>query len=895
MINKHVLPALISVTFMLFGCEQPQAPEAQNKHNIASSEEQMNALTQQDIDRIANSLQVTFVLVTNQAGDKCDKNKTDGLCFEAQFQLTATEDLPAAGWSIYYSQIAPLHNFDGELFTLEHLNGDLHRLTPTDKFTGINKGESETITFRASFWTLAESDIMPNMIISAPDLAPKVIESTKTAVDSDTKMEVLKHVKSYSDYQHHFQRTPSDKTQWLTTEDFYQRNKALGDTLLDVSKVIIPTPKNIVFPEPSGVLDLSAGLTVDYGNVSPDSVAAALHRLTLLGVKQASNGVDVTLNVVPDQQKMIGSYKLTALHTGIRITGVDEAGVFNALQSLGSLLTINQPQIPYVSIQDEPLFEFRGLLVDVARNFRDKNFIIKLMDQMAAYKLNKLHLHMGEDEGWRLEIPGLPELTEVSSKRCFDVTEQQCLMPQLGAGVDENNENNGFYSVDDYTEILKAATARHIQVLPSLDMPGHSRAAIKAMTARYNKYMQLEEKDKAKQYLLHDLEDKTEYSSVQFYSDNTINACQESSYAFVEKVMTEVKKIHQAAGQPLTRYHIGADETAGAWLESPVCKAFIANNDKGVTDMKQLGAYFVERVANMLSDMGIEPAAWSDGLEHTDEKNMPAVVQANSWGHIPWGAHHVVNKFVNQNWQVVMSTPDVTYFDFPYEADPKEHGYYWASRHTNTEKVFQFMPNNLPVHAEFWLDRQDNPFSIDDTLQKDEQGNITNRPMKKGGKVLGIQGQLWSENVRTDNVAEYKIFPRLIALAERAWYQPEWVVPYNYQGAKYSQSTNAFTAEKEALRDEKWRLFANALGQKELPKLDLARVTYRIPTAGAKIEQGKLYANSAFPGLVIEYKEKNKNWITYQQPTSVSDDVAVRTSTHNGDRKSRITKVRFQQ
>ncbi|WP_286271218.1 family 20 glycosylhydrolase [Thalassotalea hakodatensis] len=894
MMKKNDFAALATAVVMLLGCGNPQAPSTQDEQPSETKMQQTHSLTQQQLDNIATSLQVTFVLVTNQAGDKCDKNKTDGLCFEAQFQLTATEDLPAAGWSIYYSQIAPLHNFDGELFTLEHLNGDLHRLTPTDKFTGINKGESETITFRASFWTLAESDIMPNMIISAPDLAPKVIESTKTGIDSETKMEVLKHVKSYSDYQHHFQRTPSDKTQWLTAEDFYQRNKVLGEKLLDVSKVIIPTPKNIVFPEPSGVLELTSGLTVDYGNVPSESVAAALHRLTLLGVEQATNGVKVKLSIVPDPEKMIGSYTLTALNTGIRITGVDEAGVFNGLQSLASLLTVNEPRIPYVSIQDEPLFEFRGLLVDVARNFRDKNFIIKLMDQMAAYKLNKLHLHMGEDEGWRLEIPGLPELTEVSGKRCFDVTEQKCLMPQLGAGVDENNKNNGFYSVDDYTEILKAATARHIQVLPSLDMPGHSRAAIKAMTARYNKYMQLEDKAKAEQYLLHDPNDITKYSSVQFYNDNTINACQESSYAFVEKVMTEVKNIHQAAGQPLTRYHIGADETAGAWLESPVCKAFIENNDKGVTDMKQLGAYFVERVANMISDMGIEPAAWSDGLEHVNKENMPAVVQANSWGHIPWGAHHVVNKFVNQNWQVVMSTPDVTYFDFPYEADPKEHGYYWASRHTNTEKVFQFMPQNLPVHAEFWLDRQDNPFSIDDTLQKDEQGNVINRPMKQGRNVLGIQGQLWSENVRTDNVAEYKIFPRLIALAERAWYEPEWVVTYNYQGAKYSQSTNAFTAEKEALRNEKWRVFANALGQKELPKLDLARVTYRLPTAGAQIKQGKLYANSAFPGLTIEYKEKNKNWITYQKPIAVSNDVAIRTSTQEGDRKSRITKVRFQ-
>ncbi|WP_286235949.1 family 20 glycosylhydrolase [Thalassotalea sediminis] len=882
-----VLSAMISAAFVMAGCGETTTPTSQQTQTAEVQATQMGALTQQDIDTIADALQIQFILVTNQAGDKCDPNKTDGLCFEAQFKLTAKEDIPASGWQIYYSQIAPLHNADGNLFTLEHLNGDLHRLTPTEKFAGLKKGETKTVTFRASFWTLAESDIMPNMIVTAPELEPRVITSTKPTIDPDTQLEVLQHVKSYSDYEHHFKRTPSDNTQWLTAEDFYQRNKVLGEKLLDVSKVIIPTPKNIVFPEPSGALDISSGINVAFGNVDKESVIAGLERLATLGIKQSENGAKVKLSIKPDDSKMIGSYTMTILQTGIRITGVDETGVFNGVQSLASLLSLDDKSLPYVSVQDEPLFEFRGLLVDVARNFRDKDFIIKLMDQMAAYKLNKLHLHMGEDEGWRLEIPGLPELTEVSSKRCFDITEQQCLMPQLGAGVDENNINNGFYSVNDYIEILKAATARHIQVLPSLDMPGHSRAAIKAMTARYNKYMQLEDKEKAEQYLLHDPDDETKYSSVQFYNDNTINACQESSYAFVEKVMSEVKKIHQVAGQPLTRYHIGADETAGAWLESPVCKAFIKNNDKGVTDMKQLGAYFVERVANMISAMGIEPAAWSDGLEHTNKDNMPAVVQANSWAHIPWGATQSVNELVNRNWQVVMSTPDVTYFDFPYEADPKEHGYYWASRHTNTEKVFQFMPQNLPVHAEFWLDRQENPFAIDDTLQKDEQGKVTHQPMEKGRKVLGIQAQLWSENVRTDNVAEYKIFPRLIALAERAWFEPSWVVPYNYQGAKYSQSTNTFTAEKEAARNKQWRLFANALGQKELPKLDIAGMTYRLPTAGAKIEQGILHANSAFPGLVIEFKEEGKTWKTYQQPTKVSGQVQVRTVTSDGTRKSR--------
>ena len=738
---------------------------------------------------------------------------------------------------------------------------------------------------------VAESDVMPNMIVHSDGLTPRVVLSTKADIDQDTQMEILPFVNTYTDEHHTFKRSEADTTKWKTPEDFYQDNLAVADAKVDVTKAIIPTPKHINFSPDNRQLDISKGINVALNQVNSVDVDAALARLASLGVMNSENGAKVSLTISPDENKMIGSYSLSIDGSGINIVGVDASGVFNGLQSVASLYKVGEKHLPYVTIEDEPLYEFRGLLLDVARNFRDKDFVLGVLDQMAAYKLNKLHLHMAEDEGWRLEIPGLEELTQISSKRCFDLTEQACLMPQLGAGLDAEQTNNGFYSVQDYVEILQAASARHIQVLPSLDMPGHSRAAIKAMEARYNKFMALEDQEKAEEYLLHDINDKTVYSSVQFYNDNTINACQESSFNFIEKVMKEVKDIHEKAGQPLTRYHIGADETAGAWIESDVCKAFIANNDKGVTEMKQLGAYFVERVSNMISDMGIEPGAWSDGLEHTSKENMPAVVQANAWVHLPWGAHNVVNDLANRNWQVVLSTPDVTYFDFPYEADPKEHGYYWASRRTNTEKVFQFMPENVPVHAEFWTDRQGNAYEADDRLQKDEQGNITHKPLDEGRQFLGIQAQLWSENVRTDNIAHYKIFPRVIALAERAWHKPEWAVPYNYQGAKYNRDSNVFSDDMRTLRDQQWQDFATVLGSKELVKLDLAEIKYRLPTVGAKIEEGILYANIALPGIAIEYRDQANKWQPYSKPVKVQGKVDVRSMTSDGMRKSRIVSI----
>ncbi len=199
---------------------------------------------------------------------------------------------------------------------------------------------------------------------------------------------------------------------------------------------------------------------------------------------------------------------------------------------------------------------------------------------MAAYKLNRLHLHLADDEGWRVEIAGLPELTDIGARRCHDPSERTCLLAQLGAGPDPSTPVNGYYSRADYIEIVRAAQARHIQVIPSFDMPGHSRAAIKAMEARAAR-LRAEGKPEAEagRYLLSEAGNKSVYSSIQHYTDNTINVCLDSAYAFLGKVVDEMAVLHAAAGQPLTRYHIGADETPGAWSASPACAAYEARTE----------------------------------------------------------------------------------------------------------------------------------------------------------------------------------------------------------------------------------------------------------------------------------------------------------------------------
>jgi hexosaminidase len=164
--------------------------------------------------------------------------------------------------------------------------------------------------------------------------------------------------------------------------------------------------------------------------------------------------------------------------------------------------------------------------------------------------------------------------------------------------------------------------------------------------------------------------------------------------------------LHAAAGQPLTRYHIGADETPGAWSASPACAAYEATTGIKPAD---LGGHFIEKVSAMLAARGVVVAGWSDGMGHAQADRMPAKVHSNNWGALGGEGPASAHVQANQGWEVVISTPEVMYFDSPQAADPKERGYDWPSRATDTRKVFDFMPENLPAHAELWADLHGRP------------------------------------------------------------------------------------------------------------------------------------------------------------------------------------------
>ena len=843
--------------------------------------------TQRGLSHFSDNLKIHYQVIDNRPSENCDSTVADGLCFSASLSLSLPSTFTAKNWSLYFSHMSPIQWADDSNFSIEHINGDLHRLSPNENYRGFSENQVLTTNIRATYWHLSKTDIMPNYYVTSGVLTPEIVKSTEARTDLTTGLEILPHAGEFSNVEKQLKRSSQDASIIATSAAIFQKNSTSIIAPQKLATALIPTPKHLEVGK--GSTSLKGGYRLTGNLPERQEIQAALDNLSSFGIYPSDSGTPIHFGVLPTQSDSDASpleaYHLTIKQDRIEILSRHARGAYYALRSLEGLLFAQKKEIAQVRIIDQPRYAFRGMHLDVARNFRDKQYVIGLLEQMSRYKLNRLHLHLGDDEGWRVEIEGLPELTQVGSKRCHDPSESLCLLPQLGSGPYLNSPANGYYSKRDYQDILQAAKARHIEVIPSFDMPGHSRAAVVSMENRYNHFIAKEDVTEAERYRLIDPLDKTRYQSIQFYNDNTLNVCLDSSYRFVDKVISEVIELHQQAQVPLTRYHIGADETAGAWINSPACQSLLNDPALELNDHHDLTGYFVERVANMVSEKGIVPAGWNDGMSVTNKDKMPMSVQSNAWTPLFWDGHAKAHEQANRQWQVVLSLPDVTYFDFPYAADPDERGYYWASRATDTQQAFEFMPDNLPAHAEIWTDRQNLPMTLDDRQTH----------LQPGVSFYGLQAHLWTETTRTDSQANHMIFPRLISLAERAWHRAEWEVDYNYQGQEYSKNSGVMTKQQKENRNQDWNHFANLLAQKELKKLDHYNIDYRIPTVGATIEDEQLKIQSPLPGLPLQYQVNNDGWTDYQPPVSMNKDdigkLSVRALSADRQRAGRALEV----
>ncbi|MGR5267211.1 beta-N-acetylhexosaminidase [Vibrio astriarenae] len=867
----------------------------------ATSNTQQDAIQQEAVDALATHLDIQYQVLTNHGADDglaCqDLGAEWASCNQVNMTLTNQGSaIDSSDWAIYFHSIRLILDVGNDQFKVTRVTGDLHKLEPTDKFDGFAENEEVVIPLIGEYWQLFETDFMPGAFVAAPNAEPRLIAALNTE-------DVASFVSGLEG--DNLKRTPGDNNVFANALSRFDKNSDL--TQQDVSTLLLPTPISVVAGE--GKLDISSGLALPEGVFDELQIGALTERAQLLGVNlRGGQAVSIELSTeLPTEYAKSGGYQLSISHQGIEVVAFDKAGAFYAMQSVFGLVDIENPSpLPNVRIHDAPRFEYRGVMVDVARNFHSKPAILATIDQMAAYKMNKLHLHLTDDEGWRLEIPGLPELTDVGSNRCFDLEEQRCLLPQLGSGSTSDNFGSGYFTTQDYVEILTYAKARHIEVIPEIDMPAHARAAVVSMEARYDRLMAEGKAEQANEYRLMDPQDTSNVTTVQFYDKQSfINPCMASSTRFVDKVISEVAAMHEKAGMPLSTWHFGGDEAkniklaAGfqdinaqekvAWkgnidlsqqdkpfAQSPQCQALL--QDGVVSDFGHLPSYFAQEVSKLVAEKGIPNfQAWQDGLKYSEGVDAFATenTRVNFWDVLYWGGTSSVYEWSDKGYDVIVSNPDYVYMDMPYEADPKERGYYWATRATDTRKMFGFAPENMPQNAETSLDRDGNGFT--------GKGEIEAAPF------YGLSAQLWSETVRNDEQYEYMVFPRVLAAAERAWHRAEWENDYQV-GVEYSQQSDL--VNKSALNDD-YNRFANVVGQRELAKLEKAGIDYRLPVPGAKVENNQLHMNVQFPGVALQYSTDGQTWNNYdaEQKPTVEGEVFIRSISAIGSKVSRVTSV----
>lgn len=837
---------------------------------------QVQAFTQAELAEFAKNTELKFAVKSNFTSDAVPKGQVELILNNKSSQsLSAGE----GNWVLYFHAIRKQEAAEQQGLILQHVQGDLHSLTPGKKFKGLKPGEQLRLTFSPSSSMVSYSDWMPRTFITAKGLKPEIFANTDTEdfsrfVEPYTRAEQLQR----------FNNPGPDLYPIATSQSRFVLNQQQLSAFEKPEQLsIVPSPQQISYQR--GQTKLTADWVI-YHSGRLTSEASYLQQqlkqitglsLALTTKKPADNQPVIAVGLV-DATEQAEGYQLVIHDEQIALSGNDNAGAFYAVQSLLALLPVEGERtvLPNLTIKDWPRFSWRGLHYDMARNFHGKEVTLRMIDQLARYKLNKLHLHLTEDEGWRIEIPGLPELTQIGAKRCFDLSERSCLLTQLGTGPFPSGNGNGYYSTADFIEILKYAAVRHIEIIPEIDMPGHARAAVKAMQARYLTLKEQGKEAEATQYLLSDPLDQSNYITVQNYTDNSINVCLPSTYAFVDKVIYELQQMYRQAGLKLSTFHMGGDETGvGSWTASPACQQLIATPDNSVAGVADLKPYFVAKVAQLAANRQLTLGGWEDGLMY-DAKNpfnrqqfANEKVYANVWDNIwEWGVGDRAYRLANAGYQVVLSHGTHLYFDHPYEAHPEERGYYWAARFTDVAKVFGYMPDDLYANAD--KTREGKVIEDLEVLLGKELPKL-----EKPENILGIQGQIWTETIRTPQQLEQMLYPRLLALAERAWHKADW------EGAEPDTES----------RQQDWQRFGWILTQKELPRLAEAGVSLYLPPPGAVLQDGLLLANSAWPGLVVEYSEdQGQSWLPYSEAVKVSSNLLLRTKAKNGA-TSRVTKL----
>jgi hexosaminidase len=486
---------------------------------------------------------------------------------------------------------------------------------------------------------------------------------------------------------------------------------------------IIPEPVSMKRGE--GYYKLPAVITVSIPNIPElkSTTEGILSKLAATGKKVAlgnakTASIRFELTKIHDIELREEGYRMVVSAKGIVITANKPAGLFYGAQTLWQLLPqeiesktkisgVNW-QAPVVEIKDYPRFAWRGLMFDVSRHFFTKKEVEDFIDVMVQYKFNLLHMHLTDDEGWRVQIKSLPRLTEVGA---WNVKREGYFGTFAPIPPDEPKTNGGFYTQDDIHALVKYAQDRFVNILPEVDVPGHSMAAIVA-------YPDLSCTEGADKYTVISGEKFMDWPGPVALRDNTLCPANEKVYTFLDTVFSELATLF-----PFPYIHVGGDECAkNFWEKSEQVKALMAKEK--LNTMEEVQSYFEKRIEKIVASKGKKLIGWDEILEG----GLPETAVVMSWRGIKGGV-----AAAKMGHQVVMSPTTYVYLDYM-QGDPISEPHVYATLRLN--KAYEFEPVPEGVDSKY---------------------------------IMGGQANLWTEQVYNTRHLQYMIWPRSLAVSESLW------------------------------------------------------------------------------------------------------------------------------
>jgi hexosaminidase len=481
---------------------------------------------------------------------------------------------------------------------------------------------------------------------------------------------------------------------------------------------VIPKPLSIEITNTDFKLNENTTIVFQNGDDGFETVALFLqdeikksHNLELKITTSDNHPSKNVILLLQDLKSEFGKedYSLVSDEKSVNISSSAPNGAFYGVQTLLQLIDINKNNgkiefshiIPGVKIHDSPRFEWRGMHLDVCRHYNDKEFVKKYIDLIAMHKMNTFHWHLTEDQGWRIEIKKYPKLTEIGSVRSETMIEKNW---DKFDGV----SHSGFFTQEDIKEIVQYAGDRFITIVPEIEMPGHSLAAL----ASYPEYGCTGGPYKV--------------AKTWGVFDDVYCAGNDNTFEFLEDILTEVIGLF-----PGEYIHVGGDECPKEeWKKCPKCQQRI--KEEGLKDEFELQSYFIGRIEKFLIANNKKLIGWDEILEG----GLAPEATVMSWRGTEGGI-----KAAKMGHDVVMSPNNECYFDH-YQGEP-ENEPFAIGGHTDLSEVYNYEPIPSELSAE------------------------------EAKHILGAQANLWTEYILTPEHLEYMVLPRMSALSEVVWTEPQ--------------------------------------------------------------------------------------------------------------------------